>query len=141
MHEWSLAEGIIATISDECSRLSVDSVSDVDLSVGELAQIELPVLREALRSLKKGTVMSGCRIHISQEKTAFRCRKCGRNWSFSDSRKELEPLGDGGDNAVHYIPSSINAFISCPSCGSPDFDISSGFGLRISRFKPGGRRI
>ncbi len=138
MHEWSLASGIVETVEDECRKRSVDSVATIRLSVGELAQIEVDTLREALRQLKKGTVMEGCRILIKEEKTSFSCRKCGHRWSFSESRDGLEPL-EGGDNAVHYLPSSINAFAACPSCGSRDFDIVSGFGLSIESFKPGRR--
>lgn len=139
MHEWSLAAGIVQTIEDECKRTSVREVTRVDLSVGELAQIETPMLREALNSLKKGTVMAKSTIRISKERTAFSCRKCGKNWSFAQSRKKLTPLEKGGDNAVHYIPSSINAFARCPQCGSPDFEIVKGFGLSIRSIQTAGK--
>lgn len=139
MHEWSLAGGIVQTVEDECRKQSIARVQRLELSVGELAQIEVDTLREALAQLKKGTAMSGCRIIIRRERTMMSCRKCMHVWGFSESRKHLSPLENGGDNAVHYLPSSVNAFITCPSCGSPDFDIVSGFGLSIRSFTAGGR--
>lgn len=139
MHEWSLASGIVETMEDECRRQSAVQVRSLELSVGELSQIEVDTLRMALNSLKKGTHLAGCRIRIVKEKTRFRCRMCAHGWSFARSRKELEPLEKGGDNAVHYLPSSINAFAHCPACGSPDFDIVSGFALSIRRYELGTR--
>lgn len=139
MHEWSLATGVLQTITDECSKLSITKVERVDLNVGEMAQIEIPLLRQALKSMKKGTVMEESTFRISKERTSFACRNCGRKWSFSLTRKKLTPLQKGGDNAVHYIPSTIGAFESCPDCGSPDFDIISGFGLSIKGFTPARR--
>lgn len=140
MHEWSLAAGIIQTVEDECRRQSIARVQSLELSVGELAQIEVDTLREALSNLKKGTAMAGCRITIRKERTRMSCRKCMHAWSFMESRKQLSPLQKGGDNAVHYLPSTVNAFITCPSCGSPDFDIVSGFGLSIRSFTADGRK-
>lgn len=133
VHEWSLASGIVKSIEDECRRQSVSGVSSVELAVGELSQIEVRALRQALEELRKGTVMGGCKIRILREKTRFRCSECGHSWPFSKSKQELEPLEKGGDNAVHYLPSTVNAFIRCPRCGSPDFQIASGLALSIRK--------
>lgn len=133
MHEWSLASGIIETISDEYNKQSASSVKQVDILVGEISQIEIDILNDALKTLKTGTVVENSEINIESEKTEIRCRGCDHVFGFEEVRNELEPLSEGGDNPVHYLPESIAAFVGCPKCGGPDLEVLAGRGIRINK--------
>lgn len=133
MHEWSLASGIIETVSDEYEKQNASSVRQIDILVGEISQIEIDVLEDALGSLKAGTVVEKSEINIQTEKTDLKCRQCGNVFGFEQVREQLEPLSEGGDNPVHYLPESIAAFAGCPRCGGPDLEVLSGRGVRISK--------
>ena len=42
----------------------------------------------------------------------------------------------GGANereAIHFVPESAHAFLRCPACKSPDFEISKGRGVWVER--------
>lgn len=133
MHEWSLASGIIETITDESSKRNATAVKQVDILVGEISQIEVPILKDALENLKAGTILDGSEISIAVENTKLRCRACGQIFGFPDVRDKLEPLSEGGDNPVHYLPESIAAFAGCPKCSSPDIVVTEGGGVRINK--------
>lgn len=133
MHEWSLASGIIETVTDESGKRNATAVKQVDILVGEISQIEISTLKDALENLKTGTILDGCEISITVENTRLRCRSCGKEFGFPEVREKLEPLSEGGDNPVHYLPQSIAAFVGCPKCGSPDIVVTDGAGVRINR--------
>jgi hydrogenase nickel incorporation protein HypA/HybF len=45
---------------------------------------------------------------------------------------ELPEPGDAAEaEAVHFIPELAHAFLQCPSCGSPDFEMLAGRGVSI----------
>lgn len=133
MHEWSLASGIIETVSDEYAKQNARNVKSIDIMVGEISQIEVDILSDALKTLKIGTVVENSQINIEIERTDLKCRECGHTWGFEEVRNELDPISDGGDNPVHYLPESIAAFVGCPKCGSPDMEVMGGRGVRISK--------
>jgi hydrogenase nickel incorporation protein HypA/HybF len=44
--------------------------------------------------------------------------------------------------SIHFLPEAGHAFIRCPSCGSPDYAVTSGRGVYIESIgveEPGGR--
>lgn len=133
MHEWSLASGVIETVTDESSKRNATAVKQVDILVGEISQIEIPIFKDALENLKTGTVLDGCEISIEVENTKLKCRSCGNEFGFPEVRDKLEPLSEGGDNPVHYLPASIAAFVGCPECSSPNIMVTEGSGVRINK--------
>lgn len=79
--------------------------------MGEISQIEVDILKEALETLKQNTVLQDSEIAIEVERSNLECRECGNVWPFEDVRNELEPISPGKDNPVHYLPESIDAFV------------------------------
>jgi Zn finger protein HypA/HybF involved in hydrogenase expression len=67
---------------------------------------------------------------VEQEPVRFRCRVCEREFG----RPELEAAGGADElEAMHFIPELSHAFVRCPGCGSPDFDILAGRGVTLER--------
>ena len=130
MHEWALAESIIATVADEVKEKGLRRVLAVEVKVGELQQIDLEIFRFLLEGVLKtyDLPLDMADITVSGEPGAFKCRACGGDWNFGESREGLEE--DEGE-AIHFIPEVARIYMRCPICGSPDFDITQGRGVRI----------
>ena len=52
MHEWALAEAILASAKQVAEQENLKEVTEVTIKVGELQQIEPPILRFALSQMK-----------------------------------------------------------------------------------------
>lgn len=113
---------------------SVGGVLEVVVRVGELQQIDLDAFRFALEQLSRQHSME-MRFELKEERAEFRCRVCGRTWPFR--REELDPEVQ---EAIHVVPEVAHAFVKCPSCGSPDFEVIRGRGVWIESIRGGGRR-
>jgi len=135
MHEYSLAEGIIHTVRSVALKEGLRDVTEVTISVGDLAQIDREILLDALRILGNEYGLGSTNFVITSEESTFKCNSCGFEWRWSQVRDLIlkELCGDitECDNPVHFIPDLINAFMRCPKCNSPDFEITSGYDVRV----------
>ena len=52
MHEWALAEAILTSAKQVAERENLKEVTEVTIKVGELQQVEPPILRFALSQMK-----------------------------------------------------------------------------------------
>lgn len=123
MHEWALAEAVIASASEIVEREGFDEVEEVRIKVGELQQVEREVLRFALTQLRPAR-FGRARFTIEVAKAELRCRVCGNEWPF-----RREGLDEQAVEAVHFIPEIVHVYVRCPRCGSPDFEILGGRGV------------
>jgi hydrogenase nickel incorporation protein HypA/HybF len=129
MHEWALAEAVIAAASKIAEKEGVKEVTEVTIKVGELQQVELDTLRFALLQLKPASFKSA-RFRITRAKTTLKCRACGQTWLFK--KKELDA---STAEAIHFVPEVAHTYIKCPKCGSPDFEITKGRGVWLENIK------
>jgi hydrogenase nickel incorporation protein HypA/HybF len=97
--------------------------------VGELQQIEQDVFKFALSQLQKAELESA-RFRIKKVRAKLRCRACGHKWIFSKER-----LDEGTIEAIHFIPEVAHAYVKCPRCGSPDFEVLEGRGVWLLSIK------
>jgi hydrogenase nickel incorporation protein HypA/HybF len=44
-------------------------------------------------------------------------------------------IEDDIKEAIHFLPEAVHAYISCPNCGSFDFEIVGGRGVYIRRIE------
>ncbi len=131
MHEWSLAEALISKIEEVSSGRTP---LHAKVSIGELMEIEVDVLKEALNVLAKERGMDRLTFTINVEETSFKCNSCGLEWKWKEvakrMAKELEPyqIIDEGEPTTpfHFLPYLAHAILKCPKCGSRDFEIKSG---------------
>lgn len=123
MHEWALAEAVISTVSQIAEKEGLKEVAEVEIKVGELQQIEREILEFALSQLKT-LQLKNVKFHIKTVRAELKCRVCGHKWIF---RKEK--MNEEVAEAIHFVPEIAHAYIKCPKCGSPDFEILKGRGI------------
>ena len=132
MHEWALAEAVIATAIEESRKEGVKEITEIKLKIGELQQMEIEVFEFALDELAKehDELLTNVKIEMETEPAIFRCRVCGHEWDFEEAG-----LSEEEGEAVHFAPEVAHAYVRCPSCKSPDFEVIRGRGVLIQSIK------
>jgi hydrogenase nickel incorporation protein HypA/HybF len=129
MHEWALAEAVLKAASEIAEKEKLAEVTEVNVKIGELQQVEREILRFALQQLKPAK-FGNAKIHITQAKTTLKCRNCGNTWQFK--KQKLDPVTA---EAIHFVPEVAHTYIKCPRCGSPDFEFTAGRGIWLQNIK------
>ena len=129
MHEWAIAEAILASAKEIAEKENFKEVTEVTVKVGELQQVEPDILRFALSQMKT-EIFKKAKFHILKAKSKLKCRVCGTVWQFS-----LKKLDKATAEAIHFIPEVAHTYVKCPKCGSPDFEIVSGRGVWLENIK------
>ncbi len=132
MHEWALAEAIISYAIEKVNELNIEKVSEVEIKIGELRQIDLEILSLALKTLSENTFLEKANFKIDIEEAFLKCRACGYEWSFKEAKEKIE---EKNIEAIHFIPEIIHSFINCPKCNSMDFEIIKGKDVWIEKIK------
>jgi hydrogenase nickel incorporation protein HypA/HybF len=129
MHEWALAEAVIAATVDIATKEKLKQVTEVTVKIGELQQVERRIFVFALRQLKPPE-FDETRFRITKGRTKLKCRACGNQWSFQKNK-----LNDETAEAIHFVPEVAHTYIKCAHCGSPDFEIVEGRGVWIENVR------
>jgi len=129
MHEWALAEAVIATVYEIAEKEGFKEVKEVTIIIGELQQIDLEIFKFALNQLKPEK-FKNTKFDMATTKAELRCKVCGHKWIF---RKET--LDENTAEALHFLPEVAHAYIKCPKCGSRDFEIVKGRGVWLKSVK------
>lgn len=129
MHEWALAESVIKTVLEFAKKEGIDRIVEVKIKIGEMQQLEHEVFKTALIQLKPDE-LEDTDFTIEVDRTRLRCRVCGHEWFF---KKEV--FGEEVLEAIHFLPEVSHAYVKCPKCGSPDFEIVSGRGIWIESIR------
>jgi len=129
MHEWALAEAILASAKQVAEQENLKEVTELTIKVGELQQVEPPILRFALSQMKPDNFKKA-KFRILKANSMLKCRVCYTAWQFS-----LKKLDKATAEAIHFVPEVAHTFIKCPKCGSPDFEIVSGRGVYLDSVK------
>jgi hydrogenase nickel incorporation protein HypA/HybF len=130
MHEWALAEGVIKTALEAGEKQGLQSIARISVKIGELQRIKKDVFENALQTVmpEADPRLTSTRIALEIEQARFRCRPCQAEFALADidgpvDRDQLE--------SIHFIPELAHAFMSCPECQSPDFEVVEGRGVWI----------
>jgi len=129
MHEWALAEAVISTVSQIAGKERLKEVTEVRIKVGELQQVELDILKFALSQLETPKFRNA-KFNIETVSAELKCRVCGYKWIFGK-----EGLNKDVAEAIHFVPEIAHAYVKCPECGSPDFEILQGRGIWLESVK------
>jgi hydrogenase nickel incorporation protein HypA/HybF len=95
--------------------------------MGELQAIEQEIFDVALKTLLEEKPFRQAEFVVEKEAASFQCRACSGTWDLAG----VADLSDESREAIHFLPEAAHAFISCPSCGSPDFTLLRGRGVSI----------
>ncbi len=129
MHEWALAEAILASARQIAQQEKLKSITEVTIRVGALQAVEPPILRFALSQLKSD-IFKDAKFHILKAKSTLKCRVCSTKWEYSSKK-----LDKATAEAIHFIPEAAHSYIKCPKCGSPDFEIAAGRGVWLENLQ------
>src|SRR4030043_393429 len=117
MHEWALAEAVITAALEIAEKEGLKEISEINIRIGELQQIEADIFEFALSQLKSDK-LKNAKILINTAKAEFRCRVCGTKWFF-----EKNNVNEDTADAIHFIPGGAHTYIKCPNCRSPDLSL------------------
>ena len=129
MHEWALAEAVIKAASEIAEKENLADVSEVNVKIGELQQVERQIFRFALNQLKPAELQTA-KFRLTTAKTTLKCKVCGNTWQFKKQNLDKETV-----EAIHFVPEVAHTFIKCPKCQSPDFEIAAGRGVWLESVK------
>lgn len=129
MHEWALAESVVAAAAKVAEEEGLEEVAEVVVWIGELQQVDHGILEFALDQLRT-PIMSGARFILESIPASLRCRACGEKWRFSP-----DDLKEDVSEAIHFVPEMAHVHLKCPGCGSPDFEVTEGRGVWLASIK------
>jgi len=129
MNEWALAEAVIRTASQIAEKEGLTDITEVNIRLGELQQVDTEICKFALSQLKTQDLRKA-KFNIRKAEAKLQCRVCNHEWAFSATE-----LNEEAREAVHFVPEIAHTFMRCPRCGSRDFDIISGRGVWIESIK------
>ena len=137
MHEFALAEGVIATALEAAEKGGIRRIRRIVVTIGELQQIEKELFAQILDEMMPEAYeqLNGVEIELREETAEFQCRVCGERFDFSGAKGELD---EEEAEAIHFIPELAHTYLSCPKCGSPDFEVVKGRGVWIEAVEGGG---
>jgi len=132
MHEFALADAVVAAALDEARRNGLSTIDRIVVTVGELQEIEQELFEFSLTQVipLQEPLLEGTEFVVEGEAASFACRACSREFSAAD----VEASEDERE-AAHFIPELSHAFVRCPDCGSPDFEIVAGRGVTLRRIE------
>jgi hydrogenase nickel incorporation protein HypA/HybF len=129
LHEWALAEAVISAASEVADKENLKEVTEVIVKVGELQGVELEILDFAFSQLKAGK-FKNAEFKMETVRAKLQCRVCGQSWVL-----DREKLDENTAEAIHFVPEVAHAYIKCPECGSPDFEILEGRGVWLQTIR------
>ena len=129
MHEWALAEAVIVAASKIAAKENLKEITEVIIKVGELQQVEEDIILFGFKQLKTD-LFKATKFHILKAKTKLKCHNCATTWDF-----KKENLDETTAESIHFVPEVAHAYVKCPKCGSPDFEIVEGRGIWLEKIK------
>ncbi|MGB9827893.1 hydrogenase nickel incorporation protein HypA [Thermosphaera chiliense] len=127
VHEWALAESIVLFLENSGFR----KVKSLRIGLGILQSIDKEIFSFSLQELLRDKGLTVENLEIVDENAELECNTCGYRWSLSP-----ESMDEAVRESIHFVPESIHAFTKCPKCGSRDFSITQGRGVRIIEVQP-----
>ena len=107
MHEVSLAQNELSIVEEAALRDKFTQVSEISISIGKLAGVEIDSFIFALENLGEGTILNNTRILITQPDASANCQTCAHEFTINERWQ------------------------SCPNCQSNDIKITDGLQLKI----------
>lgn len=128
MHEWALAEGVVATAVKVAEREGLREITEIRVKIGELQQTDMEVFEFALKEIVRpqSALLKRAQFIFEPEPAVLKCRVCGTEWAFKDA---LKKLNEEQSESIHFLPETAHVYVRCPNCNSPDFEVAKGRGV------------
>lgn len=129
MHEWALAEAVVAAAVKVAEQQRLKTITAIKVRLGELQQIEREVFEFSLKEIlmQHEPLLRNAGIELEIERASFKCRNCEKEWTFSESNLNPEEA-----ESIHFIPEVAHVYMRCPACSSPDFEVIKGRGVWLT---------
>jgi hydrogenase nickel incorporation protein HypA/HybF len=130
VHEFALAQAVVDAALQAAEQAGITRIKKIVVGIGELQQIERDCFEFALKEVipLSDPSLAQMEIAIENEPARFRCRPCERSFGLADARSSRS---DEESEAIHFIPELAHAFVRCPRCQSPDFEVLAGRGVTL----------
>lgn len=131
LHEFALADAVAASAVLAASEAGIEPIERIVVAVGELQQIERELFEFSLTQVlsQQQTPLAGTEFVIEEERARFACRVCEEEFALADVPASSEDQSE----AIHFVPELAHAFLRCPNCGSPDYEVLAGRGVTLLR--------
>jgi hydrogenase nickel incorporation protein HypA/HybF len=141
LHELSIAQNVIDSVLSEVEKNSAKKVLLIEISIGELMQLDKDAFLSCLSSFLGGPVLGASRLEVKTESAAFECRKCSLRWGMEETKRQLDKVdrglriqeSEGAELPLHFLPQLYPAFVHCPGCGSSDILLKDGQSVQITK--------
>jgi len=94
MHEYSIVQALLERIDEEAQKHHAVRVHRVRVSIGELAGVEIELLKTAFDTIQHRTICDGSQLIVNRIVARWECKRC------------RAPIAPG-------------AALRCTACGSP----------------------
>ena len=78
MHEWGIVESLLERVDAEARAHDASAVRAIRLRVGELAGVEVDLLRKAFLAFRERTVCRDADLLVESATARWACPRCGR---------------------------------------------------------------
>jgi hydrogenase nickel incorporation protein HypA/HybF len=129
MHEWALAEAVVAKAAEVARERGIAAVHEVVVGLGELQAVDRSAFELGLSIAQRDApelVETSFVFQVDPARCA--CRPCGHAWALGDS---LAGLPEDERESVHLLPEVVSLYVTCPRCSSPDFAVVGGRGVSL----------
>jgi hydrogenase nickel incorporation protein HypA/HybF len=141
LHELAIAQSIAESAAEEAGRAKAKRVASIEVEVGELMQLDVEALRQALKMLMAGPILKDAKVHVRVSSASFVCNRCGERWGMPEARRQLALVADelrvrepdSVELPLHFLPHLYPAFVKCPKCGSADSEAVEGEDIVLRR--------
>jgi hydrogenase nickel incorporation protein HypA/HybF len=129
MHEWALAEAVVAKAAEVARERGIATVREVVIALGELQSVDRSAFEFGLSAAQREAPrLTDARFTFETDLARCACRTCGHAWTLQDS---LAALPEGERETIHLLPEVVHLYVTCPACSSPDFAIVGGRGVSL----------
>jgi hydrogenase nickel incorporation protein HypA/HybF len=128
MHEWALSEAVVSSVDRIRQEHEGRRVLAVKVRIGELQRIEMEVFKQGLSIHLEDRPYGFEVFQFETDKATFRCNRCSHQWPLDS----VEGLEEDELEAIHFLPEAAHVYLRCPACSSPDFQLTTGRGVRIA---------
>jgi hydrogenase nickel incorporation protein HypA/HybF len=100
MHELSITENILQIATQHAEQASAESVTQINLVIGQLASIVDDSVQFYWDIISQGTICQGAQLHFERIPAVLQCLDCNQSYTL---QKELMPCPKCGNTHIKVI--------------------------------------